>query len=78
MANELRVLSGNCHCGGYRFELRGANLELVTTCSCRHCRKAGCLLLKSSPEVEFRIIRDDGKLVQYDAEGLKKEASHRR
>lgn len=68
------VLSGNCHCGSLRFQLFGANLELVTTCKCTYCRKAGCLWLALSA-VRFEVSRDDGKVARYESKAIESEAS---
>ncbi|OIW24354.1 glutathione-dependent formaldehyde-activating gfa [Coniochaeta ligniaria NRRL 30616] len=60
------VYHGNCHCGGYRFDVRlesHEQLELVA-CDCALCQKQGYLwYMPLVAAVE--VIRDDGNLVEY-------------
>lgn len=70
------TLKGNCHCGSYRFELRNVNLEEgVVKCDGRLCRKKGCLWLCLDDGVEFEVMRDEGRLVEYQAGDGKHEVS---
>lgn len=72
---NMSKIEGNCHCGSYQFELSGADLSLVRACTCKHCRKAGCLWLPLSTALVYRVIRDDGNLVRYQSKEVEAEAS---
>jgi hypothetical protein len=77
MAQTSSILKGNCHCGRHRFELSGADLSQVSSCTCKHCKKAGCLWLPISNELVYRTTRGDGALTKYRSGDLDKEASGR-
>jgi hypothetical protein len=74
MEGKNSVYHGSCHCGSYRFELLLPELKGVTTCGCDLCRKQGYLWLVP-PVDALRVVRDDGKLVDYQSPALKHKAS---
>lgn len=55
---------GNCHCGAYRFEVALPKITEVIACDCSLCIKKGHLWVVPSPS-DFKVTRDDGKLVEY-------------
>ncbi|ETS76871.1 hypothetical protein PFICI_10745 [Pestalotiopsis fici W106-1] len=67
MANIM--YHGNCHCGAYRFEVALPKITQVIACDCSLCAKKGHLWVVPSPS-EFKVTRDDGKLVKYRSEAL--------
>ncbi|KAJ6437719.1 glutathione-dependent formaldehyde-activating enzyme [Purpureocillium lavendulum] len=71
MATTPIVYRGNCHCGRYRYELTlPREITTGTTCSCSLCVKKGYLWV-APPEGSFRVVRDDGHLVEYGSKALR-------
>ncbi|WP_448949921.1 GFA family protein [Labrys neptuniae] len=66
------ALKGSCHCGGTRFELSEAPLE-VTRCTCSFCHKRGVLwayyrpaqFKLTSPPEQVSTYRWNSKTVQH-------------
>ncbi|KAF2663829.1 glutathione-dependent formaldehyde-activating enzyme [Microthyrium microscopicum] len=63
---------GNCHCGGYRFEISLPRIESAISCSCSVCSKKDSLWVIPE-EKAFRVVRDDGHLVEYESRSLKEK-----
>lgn len=74
MESEELIHHGNCHCGSYRFELRLPEIKDVATCDCDLCKKQGYLWIVP-PEDSFSVVRDEGKLVEYNSSALSHKAS---
>lgn len=75
MAMARIAYRGNCHCGRYRYELAlPQEIAETTACSCTICVKKGYLWV-APPEGSFRVVRDDGRLVEYSSKALRDKVS---
>lgn len=69
------VYHGNCHCGGYRFELQVRDqTKLGVRCDCILCKKQGYIWFIVE-ECSLKIVRDDGNLIQYRSSAFKHEVN---
>jgi len=65
--SDLEVLTGGCHCGAVRFEVRlepsPDPLDLID-CNCSICTKKGFLHL-IVPQAQFRLLAGQDDLLEY-------------
>ncbi len=57
------MLTGSCHCGTVKFEVRGA-IDQVIECNCSHCSSKG-FLLWFAPRESFAITSGEDRLTTY-------------
>jgi len=72
---EMPTYHGNCHCGRYRFDLTVPDIKNAISCACSLCAKKGSLWLVP-PADSFHIVRDDGRLIEYQSTTLKDKVRH--
>lgn len=59
----MKIYRGNCHCGGFIFEAKVAQLNSATECNCSICAKKGYLWF--SPSEPINVVKGDGSLKEY-------------
>ncbi|MEM9531932.1 MAG: GFA family protein [Pseudomonadota bacterium] len=57
-------LTGGCHCGAVRFEVKAPEPLLAQECNCSICAKSGFLHL-IVPKTSFRLVSGEGSLTTY-------------
>ncbi|KAK5995254.1 hypothetical protein PT974_03653 [Cladobotryum mycophilum] len=73
---ELKTYRGNCHCGGFVYEVDLPEIKTVVQCNCSFCSKKGHLMAFPGDKGNFRVVKgSEDNLVSY-AFG-KKERVHK-
>jgi hypothetical protein len=58
------LLTGSCHCGAVRFEVRTA-VEPAVRCNCSLCRRRGALMSPTFAAESLRIVQGEDQLTMY-------------
>lgn len=62
---DLQTYRGNCHCGGFVYQVKLPEITSVLECDCSICTKKGYLWVFPGEEAEFTVVKDDGILTEY-------------
>ncbi|KAK4191957.1 Mss4-like protein [Podospora australis] len=60
---KITKYRGNCHCGGFVFEIEMPEVKQIVLCNCSICIKKSYVSLM--PGVELNIIKDEGLHTEY-------------
>ena len=60
----MQTVSGGCHCGRVKLEVKIPNDITVHQCSCSICQKSGYLHL-IVPAVRFKLLSGENELQEY-------------
>ncbi|KAL7938756.1 Mss4-like protein [Trichoderma chlorosporum] len=52
-----RTYRGNCHCGGFEYEVDLPELRAVVECDCSFCSRTGNLYVLTDDDSNFRIVK---------------------
>ncbi|KAH8601541.1 Mss4-like protein [Bisporella sp. PMI_857] len=63
--SQLENYSGNCHCGGFRFDISIPKLESVRVCDCSNCVRNGFLWISPVHTDNFVVSKGEGSLTTY-------------
>lgn len=61
--SETRTLTGGCHCGAVRYQVR-SDLSRVVACNCSICQKTGSWLT-FAPAADFTLVSGEDALSDY-------------
>lgn len=65
MNKDIGEISGVCHCGGVRFQVRLSNgLHTARRCNCSYCRMRGAIAV-SAELTDFRVLQGEQLLTIY-------------
>ncbi|KAJ7640844.1 hypothetical protein DFH06DRAFT_623740 [Mycena polygramma] len=57
--------SGNCHCGAFKFIVKLADLEHISSCDCSLCSRNAYLWASPASKNDFTVVKGKGSLKDY-------------